>query len=52
VPHTNDALAGQDGGDDHHHAPAWYRLRLPPRERAVSGATGCRFDAANPVPDE
>jgi len=49
LPHTWNATDGQDGGNDYHRGPCWYRLRfvLPP------GSTGqrcfLRFGAASLV---
>jgi beta-galactosidase len=49
VPHTWNALDGQDGGDDYHRGVGWYRRRfVVPSERAERRFY-LQFDAANAV---
>jgi beta-galactosidase len=51
VPHTYNALDGQDGGGDYYRGVAWYRRRL----EAPASLSGRRaylgFDAANTIAD-
>jgi len=56
VPHTYNALDGQDGGSDYYRGPTWYRLQLPESELLRPGARVGRrvyleFDGANSVAD-
>src|SRR5688572_100026 len=50
VPHTYNALDGQDGGGDYYRGPTWYRLRFTAPELAGRRAY-LGFDAANTVAD-
>ncbi len=37
LPHTWNAVDGQDGGNDYHRGTCWYRLRLEKPEVAPGG---------------
>ncbi|WP_243789609.1 sugar-binding domain-containing protein [Saccharopolyspora gloriosae] len=51
LPHTWNDQDGQDGGDDYHRGPGWYRrtLRLP--AESSSSRVFLQFDGANTVTD-
>lgn len=56
LPHTYNALDGQDGGSDYYRGPTWYRLHLPAAELLRPAARVGRrvyleFDGANSVAD-
>jgi beta-galactosidase len=51
VPHTYNALDGQDGGADYYRGVAWYRRRLEAPPDMAHRRTYLGFDAANTVAD-
>jgi len=51
VPHTYNALDGQDGGSDYYRGPAWYRLVLPALAARAGRRVYLEFDGANSVAD-
>jgi beta-galactosidase len=51
VPHTWNALDGQDGGSDYRRGPGWYRLRFRAPAPPAGRRTYLQFDAANTVAD-
>jgi beta-galactosidase len=51
VPHTYNALDGQDGGGDYYRGVAWYRLRFDAPSNLSHRRVYLGFDAANAVAD-
>ncbi|MEY4545794.1 MAG: hypothetical protein RL685_1989 [Pseudomonadota bacterium] len=51
LPHTYNALDGQDGGGNYVRAPTWYRTRLPTLEKRIGRRYWLQFDGANTVAD-
>jgi beta-galactosidase len=51
VPHTYNALDGQDGGGDYYRGIAWYRHRFPAPASLGGRRVYLGFDAANTVAD-
>ena len=58
LPHTWNALDGEDGGNNYHRGPAWYRTHIrftPDGSNGVPAVVGksvfLRFDAASSVAD-
>lgn len=51
VPHTWNALDGQDGGSDYHRGIGWYRRPLAVPSDMVGRRAYLQFDAANTVAD-
>jgi len=47
VPHTYNALDGQDGGGDYYRGPTWYRLHLPGFAKQSGRRYYLQFDGAN-----
>jgi beta-galactosidase len=47
VPHTYNALDGQDGGGDYYRGPTWYRIHLPAFEKESGRRYYLQFDGAN-----
>jgi beta-galactosidase len=47
VPHTFNALDGQDGGDDYLRAPTWYRIHIEARAKETGQRRYLQFDGAN-----
>ncbi|MGD1278054.1 MAG: glycoside hydrolase family 2 TIM barrel-domain containing protein [Tepidisphaeraceae bacterium] len=46
LPHTYNALDGQDGGDNYYRGPAWYRLHLPLGSEIDGRQVYLRFEGA------
>src|SRR5262245_18190 len=51
IPHTWNALDGQDGGGDYYRGPGWYRVRLPQLSLATGERAYLQFEGANTVAD-
>ena len=51
LPHTWNALDGQDGGNDYYRGPGWYRLKLPIRSSDKHRNFFLRFEGAATVTD-
>jgi len=51
LPHTWNNLDGQDGGDNYHRGPAWYRRSLNITPDLASRSLFLKFDAASLVAD-
>ncbi len=51
VPHTWNALDGQDGGGDYYRGVGWYRRRLTAPAELMGRRVFLQFDAANAVAD-
>ena len=51
LPHTYNALDGQDGGGDYYRGPSWYRSHLPAFEKRSGRRYYLQFDGANAVAD-
>lgn len=49
LPHTWNALDGQDGGNDYRRAPSWYRLHLNPSPDLSGKTLYLRFEGAATV---
>ena len=47
VPHTFNALDGQDGGDDYLRAPTWYRTHIEAPAKETGQRRYLQFDGAN-----
>ncbi len=47
LPHTWNALDGEDGGNDYYRGPAWYRRSLILNDREKDKSLFLRFDAAS-----
>ncbi len=48
IPHTWNAVDGQDGGDDYHRGQCWYKKRFIMGEK-INGRTYIEFEAVNSV---
>jgi beta-galactosidase len=51
LPHTYNALDGQDGGGDYYRGPSWYRAHLPAFQKQSGRRYYLQFDGANSVAD-
>jgi beta-galactosidase len=51
LPHTYNALDGQDGGGDYYRGPSWYRTHLAAFEKQSGRRYYLQFDGANSVAD-
>lgn len=49
VPHTWNALDGQDGGNNYRRGPSWYRLHLPVKKSLAGKTLFLYFEAAATV---
>jgi beta-galactosidase len=47
LPHTYNAIDGQNGGNNYYRGPAWYRLHLDLTQSETSHQLYLRFDAAS-----